>query len=88
MKTADTSKRSMPKSKAIRTNIIATRYSGSLLSRDMRRLGLLEMRLLGRVVNTPKPTVDRPFSFFNKLPITRRVPGHRSLPYDSLGIIR
>jgi hypothetical protein len=59
-----------------------------LLRRDIRRLGLLEMRLLGRVVNTPKPTVDRPFSYFNKLPITRRVPGHRSLPYDSLGIIR
>jgi hypothetical protein len=54
----------------------------------MRRLGLLEMRLLGRVVNTLKSAVGRPFSYFNKLPITRRVPRHRSLPYDSLGIIR
>jgi hypothetical protein len=54
----------------------------------MRRLGLLEMRLLGRVVNTPKPTVDRPFSYFNKLPITRRVPGidhYRTIPLELSG---
>jgi hypothetical protein len=79
---------SMPNIKASRTDIIATRYSGSLLRRDMRRLGVLGMRLLGRVVNTLKSTVDRLFSYFNRPPITRRAPRYRSLPCDSLGIIR
>jgi len=54
----------------------------------MRGLGVLGMRLLDRAVNTLKPTVDRLFSYFNRLPITRRAPRYRSLPYDSLGIIR